>query len=77
MGKKEVMCPHIGKWRWVPAKQVSMWEWRNNLPRRVQCPYCNRRMKPDTNTQPDGDMMYRVPPHKRKGWWKKGGRRRK
>jgi len=45
--------------------------------KRVTCPVCKRRMKADTKFGPDAVLMWRVPPHKRKGWWKRNRHKRK
>ena len=52
-------------------------------PKYIRCLECGRRLKPRfydchyniTETEPC--WHYKVPPHKRKGWWKKKWRERK
>lgn len=37
----------------------------------VRCPKCGRRVKMSVRTNHDGDVIWRIPPHKVKEWWKR------
>lgn len=40
---------------------------------RVKCPECGRKLMTSVSLCDDGCCIYhRIPPHKPKGWWKKG-----
>lgn len=46
--------------------------------RLIRCPICGRGLMPDLKFHHDGGYVIAlVPPHKVKGWWKKGKPRRK
>jgi hypothetical protein len=77
------MCRYIGKWTpWsylfpdVPEPDTG---YRDEgltggdrlRSRRVTCPMCKRRVMADVRVGNDGDVIWRIPPHKRKMWWKK------
>ena len=38
--------------------------------RKVTCPNCKRRVYADVRALHDGDIYWRVPPHKPRSWWK-------
>lgn len=45
-------------------------------PKRVICPKCGRKMMSQVRCDMDGlDRIDCIPPHKIKGWWKKGKKR--
>ena len=37
----------------------------------IRCGTCGRRLQAKRELSHDGDMVFVVPPHKIKGWWKK------
>lgn len=83
--KKNKMCSFTGNYEYVgPAKvSVSYYEVREMNVRppdkvRVKCPECKRRIFGQMKYCDDGCCTFiRVPPHKRKGWWKKPKLRKK
>jgi len=42
--------------------------------RRVKCPDCGRKIFAQTKLSDDGDLVFLIPPHKIKGWWKKSAK---
>lgn len=47
-------------------------EARRASKKHVRCPKCGRRLKPRISFCHDGCCVYlSIPPHKKKGWWKK------
>ena len=86
MGKKDKMCDYKDRWHpWYsltdkPEPDTDYTdEGRTQFvkAKRVTCPKCKRRVKADIRAGHDGDVMWRVPPHKRKRWWKKNRRAKK
>lgn len=81
MGK---MCEYTGPWQpWrtlFPDRREPDTGWTDEgvtgLPsRKVRCPVCKRRIKADVRAGHDGDVIWRIPPHKKRGWWKRRKKR--
>lgn len=85
------MCPHYDKmgttaYRRDQEKTFGHMKPQGKVaPKRVTCPKCGRRIMARVSVDHDGiNLIYSIPPHKKKGWWKKpkkqskdiGGRRR-
>lgn len=51
-------------------------DWPFKIPRRVRCVTCGRSVRPQVANFGDGWKKVVMPPHKRKGWWKRKARRR-
>lgn len=95
MGKRSKMCSYVGPWLYsvssdeqirADEEMQARGELHYDPPahptvihKRIRCPECKRRMIADTSFGHDGILRFRVPPHKRKGWWKRKrkSRRRK
>lgn len=79
MGK---ICSHVGKYKFYrnskENENISHWEMFNSRPSRpkdrvkVKCPECKRRVYGQLKYCHDGCCVFiRVPPHKKRMWWKR------
>jgi len=82
------MCDHKGKWNlWhtlfgtEPKSKFGPTEYGDegmtqfSKSKRVKCPKCGRRVWAELRAAHDGTVIWRVPPHKRRMWWKKTRRK--
>lgn len=69
MATKAEMCEFFEKFH--PSRHEEPYDDKPFKRQRVECPSCGRRMMGWMIIH-DGEVLkYAVPPHKRKGWWKK------
>jgi len=73
MAKKEKMCPQPEtKVGWVSKEK------KGSYLKRAYCPTCKRHLETYLELCHDGCCFsVMIPPHKRKGWWKRGKKQSK